>query len=159
MNKLTRKYLGKILIALMLLAGFLTGCSDYGNLTSSSTDGMGAVPFAYPEFREINVDSDLVIGPFGSSILNAKEFGFIEIKSIRFESNDPVNAYESPYFCDQLSLESDYPGKIGLADCSTARFTAKQVKVSNLSKKVLRLRATVTGKIRYSITDQDNSEN
>ncbi len=157
MNKQTRKYLGKMFTALMLITGTLAGCSDYGTLTSSSEDGIGAAPSATPEFREVTIVREMIIGPFGDAVVYSMDYGFVEMKSISFESNDPNDPSESPEFCDQLTVEADQQ-EIALVDCSTGKFTAKQVKISSLSKKVLRLKATIIGKVSNVIVDPGNQD-
>jgi hypothetical protein len=158
MNKQTRKYLGKMLIALMLLTGILAGCSDYGTLTSSTQDGIGAAPTATLEFREVTIVREMIIGPFGDAVITSMDYGFVEMKSISFESNDPNDPSESPEFCNQLTVEADHQ-EVALVDCSTGKFTAKQVKISSLNKKVLRLKATIIGKVRNVIVDPGNHDN
>jgi hypothetical protein len=158
MKQITRKYLGKMLIALMLLAGILTGCSDYGNVTSSTTEVMGAAPTAGPEFREVTIVREMILGPFGDAVITSMDYGFVEMKSISFDSNDPNDPSESPEFCNLLTVEADQQ-EIALVNCSTGKFTAKQLKISSLSKKVLRIRATITGKVRNVIIDPGHQDN
>lgn len=152
MEKVKGKYLGKMLIALMLFAGVLSGCSDYGNLTSSSTSEISAAPTAVPEFREVTVVVEMILSPFGDEVVTSMDYGFVEMKSVSIEPNDPNDPSETPNFCSQLTVEADHQ-EVALSDCSTGRFAAKQVKISSLSKKVLRIKATVTGKVRSIIVD------
>jgi PBP1b-binding outer membrane lipoprotein LpoB len=152
MKKAIGKNSGIMIIALILSAAVLSGCSDFGTLTSSSTGETSAAPSATPEFREVTVVIEMIISPFGDEAVTSMDYGFVEMNSVRIEPNDPFDPSETPDFCSQLTVEADHK-EIALSDCTSGRFAAKQIKISSLSKKVLRVKATVSGKVRNVIID------